>query len=244
MSKIECVTTSFRYGDFLRETLPLNLPLFDRYIIVTSPDDEETREICRRYGVQCILTKEVWKDGDEFNKGKAIIRGIDHLAANGWVLHLDADIVLPSTFRKFIDAAHLNENKIYGADRVMVKGFDQWKKLKYSGWLQHDYHCRVNFPAGFDVGCRWATEYYGWLPIGYFQLWSGKSDLYRGMHSKLYPSKHSDAARGDVQHALQWDRRDRELIPEIICVHLESEPASVLGANWRGRTTKRFEDKK
>ena len=40
-------------------------------------------------------------------------------------------------------------------------------------------------------------------------------------------------------HGLQWARPDRILIPEIVAVHLESEP-SAMGANWKGRTTKAF----
>lgn len=39
--------------------------------------------------------------------------------------------------------------------------------------------------------------------------------------------------------ALQWDRRKRALIPELLVAHLESEAAPT-GANWEGRTTARF----
>ena len=48
-----------------------------------------------------------------------------------------------------------------------------------------------------------------------------------------------DATHDDVAHAIQWARRDRVLIPELIVAHLESEPAK-LGANWDGRKTKPF----
>ena len=60
-----------------------------------------------------------------------------------------------------------------------------------------------------------------------------------GYHLRHYPLQHGDAARTDVQFALQWDRRNRQILPEVIVLHLESE-ASALGANWKGRTTPRF----
>jgi hypothetical protein len=236
---IEAVTVCVDYGDFLAETIPWNISHFDKWVIVTHPHDHKTRELCRRWNLHCLLTEEIYRDGSEFNKGRAIIRGIDHLTSDGWVLHLDADIALPKTTRQVLDAAHLNPKAIYGADRVMVKGRDQWNKLKASGFLtnQHDYHCRINFPVGFEVGTRWANHHYGYCPIGFFQLWNAKTDLYKGIHTRPYPHRHGDAARGDVQHAIQWDRRDRHLLAELVVAHLESVKGSPLGVNWKGRVT-------
>lgn len=236
---IQAVTVCVGYADFLKEAIPFNLHHFKRWVIVTTPKDHETRELCRRHGIFCLLTEEVYRDGSEFSKGRAIIRGIDHLAADGWVLHLDADIVLPQNFGRALESAHLDKECIYGCDRVMVKSYSAWHRLKHGGYLQHDFHCRVNFPAGFEVGARWANHEYGYCPIGFFQLWHSTCDLYKGMHTRPYPMHHGDAARSDIQHSLQWDRQKRVLLPEIIAIHLESEPAK-LGANWKGRTTKPF----
>jgi hypothetical protein len=77
------------------------------------------------------------------------------------------------------------------------------------------------------------------VPIGFFQLFHGTALVHGGYHQRSYPVHHGDAARTDVQFALQWDRRDRSLVPELIVLHLESEKAGV-GANWRGRTTVPF----
>ncbi|MFN8854075.1 MAG: hypothetical protein ACK50P_00805, partial [Planctomycetaceae bacterium] len=38
---------------------------------------------------------------------------------------------------------------------------------------------------------------------------------------------------------LQWDRRQRHLLPEIITIHLESEPCP-FGTNWQQRKSQRF----
>jgi hypothetical protein len=244
MFSLEAVTVCIDYADFLKEVIPYNIVHFDRWVIVTTKDDAETRELCRKWSLPVILTEEVYRDEDEFNKGRAIIRAIDHLANKGWVLHLDADMALPSHTRWALkEMSHLDKSYIYGVDRVMVKGWDQWQKLKHSNYLNHqfDYHCRINFPAGYGVGARWASREYGYCPVGAFQLWHGDTDLYKGVHGNIYPHRHNDAARADIQHTLYWDRRKRSLIPEVIAAHLESEQNSKLGTNWKGRVSKRFE---
>jgi len=236
---LEAVSVCIGYGDFLSVTLPKNQPIFDHLVIVTSPEDEETREVCRKHSVRCLLTNDHKKNDDVFNKGRCIQRGLDQLSYGGWVVHMDADIVLPERTRKVLEWADLEEDCIYGCDRGMVKSWDHWQRVLASGWLTHDYHCRVNPPPDTAIGTRWASPEHGYVPIGFFQLWHGPSSLYRGTHARPYPQHHQDAARGDVQHALQWDRCKRVLLPELIVLHLESEPAK-LGANWKGRTTARF----
>lgn len=236
---IEAVTVCVGYGDFLRVTLPLNRGLFDRLAIVTTPDDTETREVCRRHGITPVVTREFYRGGDPFNKARGINKGLDQLAHTGWVVHLDADIVLPSTFRADVRDADLDPKTLFGCDRAMVRSWAEWVRLRDSGWLNRDYHCRVNFPPHLPVGARWANAEHGYCPIGFFQMWHSSADLYGGAHLRPYPTSHNDAARADVQFAIQWDRRDRQVLAEVVAIHLESEPAK-LGANWRGRTTARF----
>lgn len=237
--KMEAVTVCVGYADFLAETAKYNSGLFDRWLIVTTEDDRATREVCRRFSLPTLLTNDHQRGGDDFNKGAMIERGLQHLSAVGWRVHLDADVVLPLKFRSILESAHLDPRKIYGSDRVMVKSWSDWQKLLATGWVSTDYHCRVNPPAGFQIGHRWADAVGGWVPIGFTQIWHSDSDQYNGCRNRPYPQFHNDACRADVQHALQWDRRDRVLIPELLPVHLESEPAA-MGANWRGRATKPF----
>lgn len=237
--RLEAVTISVGYGDFLAATLPYNLQLMDHLVVVTTPEDHETREVCRRYGVTCVVTREFYRGGDKFNKARGINKGLDQLAHSEWVIHMDADVILPQGFRRVVQQADLDEECLYGCDRVMIRSWNDWKILKDSGYLQHDYHCRINFPKGLNVGARWGNSEYGYCPIGYFQMWHSRSDIYKGIHLRHYPTTHNDAARSDVQFAIRWDRRHRVLLPEVIAVHLESEPAK-LGANWKGRVTKRF----
>lgn len=237
--KIEAVTVCVGCADFLRESAKANAHHFDRWVIVTSKADHETFAVCREFNLPCLQTDDFYRDGDAFNKGRAIQRGINALSCAGWVLQLDADIILPHLFRQAIGSAELDPAKIYGADRQRVVGWPAWVKVRDSDWRQHSYHCYVRTHPDHEFGHRWASPTDGYVPIGYFQLFHGSAAIKFGVHQKPYMAHHSNAARGDVQFAMQWDRRDRELLAEVIVWHLESEPAK-LGANWSGRTTCRF----
>jgi hypothetical protein len=239
MKKLEAVTVCVGFGDFLAVTAEANINLFDRWVIVTTKGDSETREVCRRFSLPTLLTEEFYRDGAEFNKGRGIAMALDQIEGADWIMQLDSDIILPPDLRNWLDRAHLDPLCLYGCDRVMVKSWEDWQKLRGSGYLQHDYHCRYNFPAGYDIGTRWVTPMHGWVPIGFAQLWHGSADTIHGFHQKAYPHWHNSASRADVQFGLQWDRRKRVLLPEVIAIHLESGPA-VLGSNWKGRTTPRF----
>lgn len=236
---IEAVTVCIGYADFLAETVGYNEGLFDRWVIVTSEDDHETREVCRRHSLHCITSSDHTRQGHTFNKGRLVERGLQHLSAGGWRMHLDADIVIPQRMRRVLESADLDERKIYGCDRVMVRNWDQWQKLQRTGWCGHTHHHLVCFPDGFDIGTRWAHHDMGYVPIGFLQLWHSRADQWRGVRSRPYPTRHNDACRTDVQHGLQWDRSQRELLPELVVAHLESEDCRN-GTNWKGRKTKRF----
>ena len=237
---VEAVTVCIGYADFLAASLPENLPLVDDLVVITSPDDDETRAVCRRHSVRCIQSED-YKRGGTFNKARLINRAFDQIGGHDWILHLDADIVLPRKFRQLVDWAHLDPAVLYGADRCNLIGWDHWQRLKrYAGaWDNHAHGCGHWFHPDLPVGSRWISHQHGYCPIGFFQLCHGSALTENGYRHRSYPEAHGDAARSDVQFALQWDRRNRQILPEVIVLHLESEPAA-LGANWKGRTTARF----
>ena len=238
--KVEVVTVCVGYADLLAETLRENLPLIDNIVVVTSPEDEETRSVCRRYSVHHVLSED-HRRGGPFNKARMIQRGFDQIGAADWVLHLDADVVLPRKFRQYLDWAHLDPQVIYGADRCNLTGYAEWQRLKqHAGcWDNHAHECGHWFHPLYPVGSRWVSKIHGYVPIGFFQLFHGTALIQNGYHVRQYRNDHGDAARTDVQFALQWDRRFRQVLPEVIVLHLESAAAPI-GANWAGRTTPRF----
>lgn len=235
--KLEGVTVCVNYADILAHTLPLNKTHFDRLIVVTAPEDEATQRVCEYWGVECILTdafRSRWKG--EFCKGSGINAGLDALDKDAWILHFDADVVLPPNFRQVLQRADLDPAMIYGCDRAEFKSFSDWEKFYRApephtqgmGFILHIEH------HGQRFGARVAFPHEGgFIPIGFFQLWHAESGVLR------YPAGHTDAGREDSHFAAQWPRRKRGFLPEIVVYHLESE-AAPMGANWQGRKTKPF----
>lgn len=235
---IEAVTVCVGYADFLAQTLPANKAQVDRLVVVTTKEDHETLDLCHKHNVEVVTTSDFYRHGDAFNKGRAIERGLAALGHKDWLLHLDSDIALPGDFRESLHDSDLDHECIYGADRLMVQGWDQWQRLKAKSSTSRAYHC-YQTTHGFQIGARWVDVRFGYVPIGFFQLWNQDADHRKGIRLRRYPDCHSDAARADVKFALQWDRRRRQLLPEVFVAHLESEPAP-MGANWKGRKTRRF----
>jgi hypothetical protein len=233
--KLEAVVTCVDYADFLAETLPFNRSLFDRMVIVTAPEDKDTRRVCEYWNVQCVLTDVFETRWHRFNKGKGINVGLRELDKDGWLVHMDADILLPPLTRRLLEAADLDPSFIYGVDRHMVPDARAWRSFLAMPGLQQENAIFVHANR-FPVGVRIASAGHGgYVPIGFFQMWHASSGRL------TYPEQHSDAGRGDMLFAAQWPRSKRALIPEIIAYHLESEPAP-MGANWGGRKTRRFQD--
>lgn len=234
--KLECVIVCSQYDDFLRNTLPNNKFIFDRLVVVTSPEDKRTQKLCEFYHVECVKSERLTRNG-KFHKGMAVNDGLDRLSKDAWVLHLDADIWLPPQTRFMLERAELDPRMLYGIDRFNVKGIDQWQDFLNHPPLQHEAGAYIHLSNHrLSVGTRVMQNHMqGWLPIGFFQLWNPK-------HSGIskYPEGHTDAGREDLLFANQWCRACRALIPEIIGYHLESDDAG-FGTNWAGRKTARFE---
>lgn len=231
--RIECVTVCVDYADYLAETLPRNKHHFDRVVVVTAPHDKETQELCRRLSVGYHATDVFYRSGQTFNKAAGIAYGLSFLSGDCWYCHLDADTYLPPSARHWFNKKLLEPQQIYGVDRVNCVGYANWRRYVGDHHTGHDYMCRVKVPP-FPLGDRIALEDQGgWLPIGYCQLWHSSTN-------RRYPTTHNaDAERTDVLHAMQWEPKNRELIPEVIAVHLQADEAA-LGANWKGRKTPRF----
>lgn len=231
---IEAVIVCKNYSDFLAHTLPENLEHLDRVVVVTHPDDTDTMSLCSKYGVECLDTTVFHDDGDKFNKGRAINLGLAHLRHEGWLLHLDADVLLPPRFRQRLRDARLNQKNLYGADRQNVITYENYKEHKAKIVPQHKWKYLVEPIKEFPLGSRLLHMDYGYCPIGYFQLWHHTAN-------RKYPVVAGSAEHSDVLFAIQWARENRVLLPEFFVFHLESEN-SKMGINWAGRKSKPFQD--
>ena len=234
--KIECVTTCVGYGDILAHTLPRNKDHFDSLLVITAPEDKQTQKVCDYYRVPYHATDCFNARWSQFCKGTAINEGLAKLDHDAWICHLDADIALPPNFYEALQHANLATHSIYGVDRVECKSYLDWMRflddpepvVAGNGYFIHTTHSP--FPFGTRVKFDTAG---GYIPIGFFQLWHADSGILK------YPEGHSDAGREDSHFATLWPRDKRQLLPEIIVYHLESEAAE-MGVNWKGRKTKPF----
>jgi hypothetical protein len=237
-TELEAITVCVNYADFLEEVLPHNLPHLDRLVVVTSHQDRATRELCRKWSVECIPTDAFFEKGEAFNKGHAINVGLGALRQRGWILQLDADVALPVTFRNMLAKSGLRRDCIYGVERCSVVGWRGWRRLQ-AEWHrtpQFSYHYLVASPAETPMGAQVVHKQFGWVPIGFFQMWHSE---YMHQQDIRYPDTEGNAENVDVQWALRWPRRQRLLLPTVRVFHLESEGAP-MGANWNGRVTKLF----
>jgi hypothetical protein len=242
---IDCVVVCVNYGDYLSHTLPLDRHLWNRQVIVTTPNDEETQSICRHYSVECLVTESVYGEGDDFNKGRAINEAMEHLEKTGslkeWIIHKDVDIVMPPLTRHILESIHLNEQFLYGIDRVMCPTYEHWGRFMQNPVAQHEMaYIHVGpYPTGTRL---MKFEEGGWVPLGFFQMFHRRSNFFK---KPYYPVEWDSAATSDLYFAYRWPRTHRSLIPEIIAYHLATDDIthSAMGQNWQGRRTQRFEAK-
>lgn len=188
--------------------------------------------------MECVKTTVMHDDGDKFNKGRCVNLGLGHLRGLDWILHIDADIVLPHRFRDLLHRGKLKQDTLYGADRMNVYGFEHWHEHKPKLMPSYTSGYFIQPPKEFPIGARIVHSELGYVPIGFFQLW------HKSVHRR-YPINQGNAEHTDVLFAAQWAREHRILLPEVLVSHLDSESGpTVMGANWSGRKTPRFECKK
>lgn len=239
---IEGVTVCVNCDDMLAWSLPLNKQVFDKLVVVTSEDDWHTQNLCRHYNVECVKTN-IFKDG-AFPKGTAINLGLDRLSRKDWLIHFDCDIVMPPRTREMLQIAQIQKDTIYSAPRMNCPNFESWIKAFIKPPLIHEKEIYVHlgaFPMGALVSKTYTRDVdfefeKGFMPIGYFQVWNDNGV------KKIYPEEHQDCSRGDMTFSLKnWPKRlNRQLIPELVLIHLMTEDGKQQGINWSGRKTSRF----
>ncbi len=233
--RIEAVMVCVNYADFLAQTLPQNVKLLDRIVVVTDTKDKLTKSVCDQYNVECIQTDVFYEDNAVFNKGKGINAGLEVLDKNGWVLHLDSDIWLSPHMKEVLNVRHLDPEAIYGVDRLMCHGWNNWQKFLEKPVAINELYYLVQANA-FPIGSRVAhyNQPDGWFPIGFFQLWNPKVS---GVYD--YPTNSPGADHTDVVMSKRFPIGKRMPINETYVIHLDSERGA-MGSNWNGRTTKWF----
>ena len=98
------ITTSTKYADLLKMTIPHNYSFFEKWYIITHPDDVETIKVIRDYdhpNIEIVFF-DFYENGALFNKGGAIKMLQQQIPCGTPVLLIDSDIILPEDFLQLI----------------------------------------------------------------------------------------------------------------------------------------------
>ena len=217
---LEAVMVCVDYSDFLDISLPRNKKHFDNIIVVTSNADKNTQEVCKKNKVACVITDCMFENMG-FNKGKAINKAIGAAQRKDWVLITDADMIMPDNLRYKLDNMSLDPSIAYGTGRKMCPTYEDWER----------------YSSGEIDGADWVHQTRRInIGVGFFQLVNAKCKILEN-RDNWYSEDYNHCGRSDRIFWRQFDPKNRMSIRDIITIHLGSDE---LGANWRGRTTKRW----
>ena len=206
------ITVSTNYEDYLRLTLQENHTFFKKWYIVTAPADDKTKKLCANYSnVECLLY-DLQVEGSPFRKGNALSmvqKLVYKCHADASYLILDSDICLPKNFLNCIQKIEIDENTIYGADRLMYLTIEDYRSKKSDvELLCWNPNKALNIKPAFWM-----------VPHGYFQLYKTKH---------IYPNSKT-AGECDVKFASKFLNKIN--LPLIVS-HI-----GMPEVNWNGRTS-------
>lgn len=208
MIKPKAIIVSVDYADILAMTLPYNRDFFSEVLIVTTAEDTATMEIAKANDAKVYCTDAFYRRNAYFNKFLALEEGLDILGRDGWLLILDADIVIPQQRPMFIP----QQGKIYTPHRRIKleiacgipeqRRWSQYKRTKaneeFAGYFQlfHASDRALGPVPWHSVQWTWAggadTAFHNqWMPMNKvrppfevlhlgapFRNWCGRTEAY------------------------------------------------------------------
>lgn len=189
--KIVAITVCVNYADYLAVTLKNNSALVDVVYVITTPEDMDTKEVCKEYSnVTMIEYADLNLNGAVFNKS-GMVHTVQQEAHDkhpeSWVVLLDADVVLPSNFREIAEAECTDKESLYGMARV-------------------DYACQADLDNKRN-GRKFTWGLQEKVFAGYFQMYFDKS--------KLYEDWSKDCSSCDIGFANQFGTKAILLSGEV-----------------------------
>jgi hypothetical protein len=181
---VRAICISVDYGDVLELTLPYHKSFVESTLIVTAPHDTKTIAVAEANNAQCHVTDAFYRRGAKFNKWAALEEGLDVMLREGWLLIIDADIVIPPDRRKFEPV----EGYIYTPHRrikydIGVQVPEQRRWAQYRRPMQNEEF------AGYMQLFHASDPVLGNAPWhGVDWTWAGSADSF--FHSKWPEQKH------------------------------------------------------
>lgn len=180
----------------------------DQLVVVTTPGDAATLDLCRREGVHAHRSLAIDRDGAVFNKAAMLEEGLAAVAPTDWVLLLDADVEPRAGWRPAVErmvAERGGAGRLYGATRVEEDGSpiaDDPCAGYFMLWHAADPAARERpllgswrSAAGYDtaLAARWHPSHREVLPLGL---------VHRGPRGRNW----CGVGRGGAMAALRADR--------------------------------------
>lgn len=218
---LEAITVCVNYGDYFGVVAKHNKQFFKKWIVATLSTDIQTRRICKYFDIEYVNCDDVVHLNDaKFNKGALINKAFSRLDKKDWILHIDADIIVPHDFHLFCQDQEnldsLNKMSLYGMHRRNAK---TWQ-------IAYNYINKIKDetePMGCEVG------------IGFWQMFHNDGIIYLGEEkNKIYTELSVNAAWSDIDFLNQYQGFVEE-IKEYKAVHVGES-----GKNWDGRVTNKF----
>ena len=177
LDRLTAVTMCVNYADFLAQTVS-NRNYFDEWIVVTCREDHATRELCVRHGIRVHLSGQLGPWGDCFDsaylKAPVINEVLSRLPQEGWVLLLDADLLLPQRFRERLGNYSLYPRALYG----------MYGRRECDSWEEYTWRRPVE-PWAENIG-------YSSSVLGYFQLFRLDQPINRYPYARPKLEMHDD----------------------------------------------------
>ena len=209
---LKAILVCVDYHDILSLTLPDNALHFESVTVVTTPADKKTQEVVSKIpNAQCHLTDTFYAHDCAFNKGAAMEEGFDVMGRDGWIVVLDADIVLPP----HMHFPALDTQQIYGVHRRMLEDVS----LYAEGW----YHKIEEWKTLSTMN---DTD----IAVGFFQLFHASANHLS--NRPWYPVEWKHAGGCDSFFERKWSNQNRIRLFDFQVLHLGTP-----GRNWFGRTT-------
>lgn len=189
MAHFDYVTTCVNYVDYLEVSYKHNKDEFDRFTVVTSTKDEETKKFCRDNGINFVATDVFYVNGAKFEKGVALNYAFAALKADAdWIVIMDADTFVPKGFKDKMSSYSLDKEFFYGTQRVLLPTYKDYLDL-LGGKPETDFEIPLGLGYGYFQMINWNSSVIQNKPLG--QLW--------------YPaSPHGDATESDWMFRNKW----------------------------------------
>ncbi|RMD77973.1 MAG: hypothetical protein D6820_10755 [Lentisphaerae bacterium] len=216
--RLQALMVCVNYADILAKTLPLNRSHFDRFVVVTAPEDKDTQRVAAQHGATVIVSESFREDGFPFNKGKMLNAGAHALEPDTWTIMLDADIILPPYTREYSGSLYLLHNCLYFAARYNINpvNLESWiSSVAQSGTVDYS-----------------QLTFLHRVPVGYFELFHPQAECLR--FPAICSTVFDNASGVDSHFSNQWiehpDCHVQDL--QLDVYHIPHGPN---GANWSGR---------